>query len=320
MAIYSELKSEFVLNLYDWAVSPGASGEISEAKLYDLAIDQMGGATIKAILSELFADGYIQQTTAGIDETDTLFAIRPAFFQYAEDLSGPTQQVNRIGSFKQFRDNLLVALALRENEKGPNYYDLKEVADSAQLKYNKGWVRKAAYYFRDHAYINDGFSIGGGTDGNLSAELTAEGLELAEELNGGLANGVTLGGALTLSSSTLSGGDVLNGIPASDRKVSLNHNQEPYLSLRKTLEEIVIEFKNDHRLDNELGKERLVLESSLNSALQLLDDVVVEVGALIAHIVRPLERFAVKYDQVIVGVLANEAIALVKQLIQIGLQ
>lgn len=103
-------------------------------------------------------------------------------------------------------------------------------------------------------------------------------------------------------------------IPASDRTVTLNHNQPDYKEAVAALNKVTEEFSNDHRLDNELGHEKGALLKALEGGRELLSDTVMNVRIGVALIVEPLKRLALKYDQALVGVLATKALDLVMKL------
>jgi hypothetical protein len=97
-------------------------------------------------------------------------------------------------------------------------------------------------------------------------------------------------------------------VPAADRTVTLSHNSEPYQEAVKSLEEVILEFRNDHHLDNELGREKGALLKALEAGRELLDDVTLNVRIATALIIEPLKRIALRYEQAVVGGLATAAI------------
>ena len=90
-------------------------------------------------------------------------------------------------------------------------------------------------------------------------------------------------------------------IPASDRTVTLNHNQPEYLEAVEALDEAIEAFDQDHCLDNELGPEKNVLRKSLEVARDYfrLKEINVRVG--VALIVEQLQYVAKKYENAIAG-------------------
>jgi hypothetical protein len=97
-------------------------------------------------------------------------------------------------------------------------------------------------------------------------------------------------------------------IPASDRVVTIGHNQPTYVEATAALDKVIEEFANDHRLDNELGREKGALQKVLEAGRDLLRDTVINVKVGTMMLIEPLRRIAEKYDAAIVGALAKEAI------------
>lgn len=182
MTNYEELKTTLIMRLYELATEPGNSGDFSGRQIIALLEDLTGAAVTKAAFQELLNDKYLRQTKTISDEDEGWYEITTSFISLAEGIRKNQPSKGRKGAFRRFRESLLIALAKKEEESGSDYYDLKEVADEAGIKYSEGWVSKAAYSFRDQGLINEAFTMGGGVDGNLQAILTAEGLETAQEL------------------------------------------------------------------------------------------------------------------------------------------
>ena len=110
-------------------------------------------------------------------------------------------------------------------------------------------------------------------------------------------------------------------IPASDRVVSLNHNSADYKKAIKTLDEVLQEFKKDHKLDNELGPEKIGLVQILQGARELLNDYKIGLQLAIGAIVKPLERLkeiATKHEGVTWGAFVNAALNAIQKLLGIG--
>lgn len=107
-------------------------------------------------------------------------------------------------------------------------------------------------------------------------------------------------------------------IPASDRSVALTHNQPDYQEVVAALDKVVEEFRDDHRLDNELGYEKGALLKALEAGRELLNDTVVNVRIGTALLIEPLQRLVVKYQKELVGALASAAIPLVLKLLGLG--
>jgi hypothetical protein len=107
-------------------------------------------------------------------------------------------------------------------------------------------------------------------------------------------------------------------VPASDRTVTLNHNQSDYRESVAALDGVIEEFRKDQCLDNELGHEKGALLLALEGGRKLLNDTEVNVRIGVALILEPLKRLVEKYEQALVGALASAAISLFLKLFEIG--
>lgn len=107
-------------------------------------------------------------------------------------------------------------------------------------------------------------------------------------------------------------------VPASDRTVTLSHNQPEYQDTVAALDEVIEAFRDDHRLDNELGREKGALLKALEAGRELLNDTVVNVRIGTALLIEPLQRLVVKYEKELVAALASAAIPLVLRLFGLG--
>lgn len=274
MASYSNTKRALLLNLYQWAISPTSPSQITGRELIALAGDDVSHPVANAVLSEFRDEGFLDIEQGSPNEADRRYSITSGFLEFVEEVNATDQNSKTPRTFTHFREILLIELARKDHDSGPGYYDLQDIADESGIKYKEGWVSKAAYFFRDHGFINEAFSLGGGSDGNLDASLTAEGLEEAERLG--------------FSSSDESGDERF--IPASDRVVSLDHNSTEYVEAIDKLELLTREFEADETLSNELGPERNGLVKVLKGARDLLDDYQIGLQLYVGVVIRPLER------------------------------
>ena len=200
--------------------------------------------------------------------------------------------------FTEFRDKLLVEFARYESERGPDYHDLKKIADGALLIYKEGWVSKAAYYFRDQGLIKDAFTMGGGADDNLDAELTGEGLERAEELLEELDE-----------SDPIATGTV---IPASDRVVFIDHNSADFREMKQAIEEVKNAVLGNNKYGASEPEDREQRVAELDAGLTLLTSVKVRVTAIVAVLGSALTYFATKFADAAIGGLATSAWNIIK--------
>ena len=245
---------------------------------------------------------------------------------------------NTLISFRQFRELLLIGLCDRAtdgvNEAGQaiedvaNYaYTPKLVADEEGLLYAPNWLARSISIFYHDDIINH---VGLDTNGNDQLLLNSSALVLAERIveqyYGDQETTELESRELKkdIFSNQMTRGE--NGIPASDRVVALDHNSDDYRNAVAALEKVIQELRNDHRLDNELGKEKSALLKALDGGRELLDDTRLDVRVAIMCIVEPLQliagKFAEKYGEAVVAgsvvALATEAIKLVSKLIGIG--
>ncbi|OEJ66566.1 hypothetical protein [Magnetovibrio blakemorei] len=86
-----------------------------------------------------------------------------------------------------------------------------------------------------------------------------------------------------------------DAIPASDRTVSLDHNSSPYNETVAALDKAIEEFREDHRLDNDLSHEKGALLKALEGGRELLNDTEVNVRVATALLLEPLARIAEKF-------------------------
>lgn len=182
----ANLEDRFIVRLAELAVNGDLPKEFEEDLVTELLHDVAGPAAASAILGNLLNGSLIRQTSSD----PVTFEITMTLLQRAEGISDRMELANNISSptaastpnFQDFKRQLLIGLFEKSVQSDEDYLDLKSVADDLGLNYPKGWVRKAAYQFRDQRWINDAFTMGGGPDGGLDAEITADGIEEAQEL------------------------------------------------------------------------------------------------------------------------------------------
>ena len=287
MPTFDEIKDSLLSKLHEIAMEPGSPVTFGEDFILSL-LPNIGPGIIHAAINDLEYDSVIDRATL-VPKT---YRITSLGIKHVEQLSQPTTnspQNDARGPFSAFKDSLLIALARKENSDGDGFYYLEQVADESGLSYGDGWIRKAAYSFRDFGLIKDSFTSSG-----LGAQLTAKGLEAAEALIAGLKqNSIP-----QLSSST---------IPASNRVVSLDHNGDPYKEAIRALETVLQEFRKDHKSSaNHFDIEDRVLFKVLEAGRTLLDETEVYLETAENYLIRPLRRIIERYDQAIVGILIVE--------------
>jgi len=115
--------------------------------------------------------------------------------------------------------------------------------------------------------------------------------------------------------------DGVDAVPASDRVVKRDDNSEAYNEAGKLLEQVIQEFYDDHKIDNELGPEKNALLETLKAGSELWKSGSAKVDAINAFIINPLCMLRDRYEQAIAGTLitgiANEAITAFKALMSL---
>lgn len=264
------------------------------------------GAIRSGLTSEEWLEGY----THG--QKWALAKVRSAITDLEERLEDLSHAVprNEAGTgadaqfppFTDFRNALLVALAKSEEERGPEYYDLKKVAEGAGLQYREGWVRKVANYFDDYGYVRGAFTLGGGVDGGLSVLLTAEGLEEAERL------------MAETETSEIVGQHPEAAVPASDRYVELDHNSAEYREATEAVLAVIERVRSDNQYGATEPDDKEQRLSELAAGSTLLKSVRVRVTAVTAVLLAPLTYLAAKFLDTAVGEAASAALNAVKVL------
>ncbi|HLN23081.1 MAG TPA: hypothetical protein VK558_03765 [Patescibacteria group bacterium] len=111
-------------------------------------------------------------------------------------------------------------------------------------------------------------------------------------------------------------GDEVVGVPAADRTVTLNHNQPDYQETVAALDKVLQEFRDDHRLDNELGQEKRAWLKALEAGRELFNDTILKVRIATTLILEPLRWLVEKYDSALVGAAASTALTLMIELLK----
>jgi len=96
-------------------------------------------------------------------------------------------------------------------------------------------------------------------------------------------------------------GVVGTAIPASDRRVNLDHNSDPYREAIAALDAALQTFKEDRLLENEWGPEKGALIQTIEAGRELLKQGEVQVATMFATIIAPLQVIREKYEHAIVA-------------------
>lgn len=84
--------------------------------------------------------------------------------------------------FSRFKEDLLLALADARDTTTAHFIDAVAVAKQRGLIYQPGWVREAVHSLENSGLLRAAYMMGGGPEGNISAQLTGNGLERIEEI------------------------------------------------------------------------------------------------------------------------------------------
>lgn len=142
---------------------------------------------------------------------------------------------------RELRERVLIALyrwAMREGLQG--YYDPKEVAEEAGLKWRAGQLRAIMVNLSEHGLVRLSQTLGGGDDGGMDFVLTQSGLEEAEDL---------IERNIEYQEDEEKTDLVAEIVPASNRYVTLSDNQ------KATVGSQLADLKEGVRGDNGIDQE-----------------------------------------------------------------
>jgi hypothetical protein len=184
-------------------------------------------------------------------------------------------------TYTHFRDDFLVALARKTNQRGRNFFDYDEVADEAGLSRNKGWTEMAASEFRDMRYVNDASSRT-----RYRGTLNGLGMQEAERLMG-----------------------------AAEKAVELDHGAPEYQRATSALDAVTkaVLQSNDYASSEPEDRDQRVAE--LEAGNRLLKAPRVRITALVGVLLSALTYLTTKFADAAIGEAASEAVAALKALI-----
>ncbi|MBI3445522.1 MAG: hypothetical protein HY055_09210 [Magnetospirillum sp.] len=150
------------------------------------------------------------------------------------------------------------------------------------------------------------------------AELRDEGCISAFTINGRTVYGLKPEFIKKYGLHLLANDSTQAAVPASDRIVTLNHNQSDYQQAVEALDRVLEEFRNDHRLDNELGPQKEAHLKVLEGGRKALEDKEISVEDGQDWIIKSLKWIGEKFADGAVKVAALKAIELLSKLLGLG--
>ena len=153
MAGLEELLDILIIRLDEWADMPGSTPEISDEQIWALMKNKTGPAKVDSLISKLVNIEMLIKT----DKINpSIYTFTDKLFRDATNIRKDTPvKSSKAVNFSRIQEDLLMSLVDQEKNIGPGIHDLKGTADQAELQYQPGWVRKAAYDFRDRGLIRE---------------------------------------------------------------------------------------------------------------------------------------------------------------------
>lgn len=205
-------------------------------------------------------------------------------------------------------DRILCFLHFMYPRSSQIYFRAVDLQEAARIKYSRAAVAALdELVAKGHVAVNK--SIVFDDDPEPGYEITVAGIARAEALD------VEIYSRLIDGCEVFGSDLVVNGeIPASDRVVTLNHNQPDYQQAVEALDKVLEEFRNDHRLDNELGPQKEAHLKVLEAGRKALEDKEISLENGQDWIVKPLKWIVEKFADGAVKVLALKAMEAIAKL------
>lgn len=261
-----ELLDRMVRRIYEFCGQHRGEPDFTEDDLFELMASDAGTPITNALISEMLKKRLLRQTRY----EPMSYTVTPLFLEFVERSLSPqlpkAERSENAARYGGFRKQLLVALARQDSLNGPDFYDLKLVAENAGLSHARGWIQKAADDFQRNGYVQDsGGVLGLGIDEGLSVQLTGPGLEAAEELID----------ELELS-------PIAAGVPASDRIVTLNHNSSEYRRVIEEHQALEVALDKSNEFGSLPEEEKAQTRGELGALKSLLASTRVRVTAVVS--------------------------------------
>jgi hypothetical protein len=157
-------------------------------------------------------------------------------------------------SFKGFKEELLVGLAVVSNAKPTFSEEAFEVAKKRKLEFRDGWLRQAVKSLDQDGFIRATYFLAGGENLGMPVSITGDGLQLAEEIAN--SNGFDLYEEISeFNAATSAQGKTIETlVPASDRIVRIDHNSTQYKSVVRDIEQVKQYALKSNSLREEFGE------------------------------------------------------------------
>ena len=200
------------------------------------------------------------------------------------------------GEFRQFKEQLLLALVKAGQPNPGGFIEPKAVANDTGLSFTPGWVRQATKALEADGLLDARYLDGTGEpDGAMMARVTGKGWEVAEELEDRRA----ADGAFAV--------------------VRIDHSSSEYLAVSTALSDLTraVETNNSFAASEAENHEQCVAE--LESGSRLLKAVKVRLDAVLAVLVKALKWLAAKFRDAAIGLLAKQALTAIAALFGIPL-
>lgn len=159
-------------------------------------------------------------------------------------------------SFRDFKEELLVAIAIQVKGIPSENIAPINAAKTANLIYRSGWIDQAVRALKEDGFLNANFFMGPDLDANISASITGRGLEKVEEYCN--ARGSDLWEEIDEKSEQTEKvvQSATPSAPASDRIVDIDHNSAAYKEIIEKIDEVSNSATKSNSLSSEYSLER----------------------------------------------------------------
>ncbi len=174
-------------------------------------------------------------------------------------------------SFKAFKEDLLVALAIVAEAKATEQFEAIEITRQRDITYRDGWLRQAVKLLEDNGDIRVTRYLGGGEDLGMKISLTGPGIEHAEEICGERASNLYEEIEENKIQANPTSDPTSLDIPASDRVVKIDHNLPEYREIVEKIDSVTFTAKTNNLLKSDYPEESEQRVAELEAGRRLLD-------------------------------------------------